>query len=388
MEPVEIKKGIYWVGAIDWDLKNFHGYQTLRGSSYNAYLIMDEKITLIDTVKEAFTHEMIERISKIVDPSKIDVIVSNHVEMDHSGALPQILKYCPHATLITSPNGEKGLRKHYGNFHDDKVVTSFETFSIGKRTLQFVLMPMVHWPDSMATYIPEEKILFPNDAFGQHIASTERFDDEIGPDIVLEESAKYYANIVLPFERQVQKVLKDTSGLAIGLIAPSHGVIWRSHIPKIVELYDKWSKNIAEEKAVVIYDTMWHSTEKMAHAITSIFEDQNIPVERLFLQDHHISDVMTHVLNAKYICVGCPTLNNGLLPTVAAFLCYLKGLAPKGRVGLAFGSYGWGGQSIPLIEETFKALGYETLPSQKVQYVPQEMELSVIRKELSAVLKK
>jgi len=388
MKPVEIKKGIYWVGGIDWDLRDFHGYSTHRGSTYNAYLIVDEKICLVDTVKHYFYDEMIERIKAVIDPSKIDYIVSNHVEMDHSGGLPGIMEICKNAEIITSPNGEKGLKKHYNASWNYKIVNSGDSISIGKRTLNFVLTPMVHWPDSMVTYIPEEKLLLPNDAFGQHIATEERFDDELGLDIIMEEAAKYYANIVLPFGAQVQKALKEVSGLEIDMIAPSHGIIWRSHLEDIIGLYKKWSDNITENKAVIVYDTMWESTEKIARAIFEAFEDKGICARLISLKTSDISDAMTQILSAKYICIGSPTLNNGMLPTVAAFLTHIKGLSPKKRTGLAFGSYGWGGQSIGQIEDVLKDSGFEIMENIKVQYLPDENILKEIRKKVGALLVK
>ena len=375
MRPYEIKKDIYWVGGIDWDIRDFHGYSTNRGTTYNAYLIMDEKITLVDTVKHYLFDEMIERISHIVDPAKIDVIISNHVEMDHSGGLPMIKKICPKAQIYTSPNGEKGLKKHYGEELELNVVDSGGSINLGKRTLQFVLTQMVHWPDSMVTYIPEDKLLLPNDAFGQHIASSQRFDDQVGWEIIKEEAAKYYANIVLPYGQQVLKALEAVSGLEIDMIAPSHGLIWKKHISYILEEYKKWASNTANDEAVIIFDSMWGSTEKIARKIYDVFEEKQIPVSLLNLKATDISDAMTKVLTAKYICVGSPTLNNNIMPSVAAFLTYLKGLAPKNRKGLAFGSYGWGGQSVGQVDEILKNCGFEMLESVKIQYVPDEAAL-------------
>jgi len=376
MKPVEIKKGIYWVGAVDRDLKNFHGYLTPYGSTYNSYLIMDEKITLVDTVKHYTSNQMFDRIKAIVDPSKIDYVISNHTEMDHSGALPEIIDIAKNAVVICSPNGEKGLKRHFKKSWRFKVVNTGDSINIGKRNLSFVLMQMVHWPDSMATYAAEDKLLLPNDAFGQHIASTERFDDEFGWDRLKREAAKYYANIVLPYSSQVVKALDAVSALDIDMIAPSHGLIWRNHIKDIIGLYRKWSNNECEKKAVVIYDTMWHSTEKMAYAIKRAFEEKDIPCEIENLQANHISDVMTAILDAKYICVGSPTLNNGVLPTVSAFLTYMKGLVPKNRIGFAFGSYGWGGQSISDIENVMEASKFELpLKGLKAQWVPDDREL-------------
>ncbi len=386
MKPLEIKKGIHWVGGVDWDLKEFHGYLTRRGSTYNAYLIVDEKITLIDTVKECFCDEMLIRIKEIVDPKKIDYIVSNHTEMDHSGSLPRVLELCPNAEVIASPNGEKGLKKHFGKDWNFKIVNTGDSVNIGRRNLSFVLTPMVHWPDSMVTYIPEEKLLLSNDAFGQHIASGERFDDEIEWAILEEEATRYYANIVLPFGAQVKKALEAVSGLEIDMIAPSHGLIWRSKISDILDLYRAWAANTTEDKAVIVCDTMWGSTKKIAEVISSVFEKKGIPAQLLDLETTHISDIMPLLLTAKYICVGSPTLNNGMLPTVAAFLTYMKGLAPKNRVGLAFGSYGWGGQSIGQMDEILSGCGFEMLEKLRVQYVPSEEELNGIFDTLKKAL--
>lgn len=383
MEAVAIKKNIYWVGGIDWSLKEFHGYLTQRGSTYNAYLIIDKKIVLVDTVKHYLCDEMLARIKTLIDPAEIDYIVSNHVEMDHSGSLPEITKLAPKALVITSPNGEKGIKKHFpGNFNF-KVVNSGDSVDIGERHLQFTLTPMLHWPDSMATYLPGDKLLMPNDAFGQHVASRERFDDELGLDIAMQEAAKYYANIVMPFDRQVKDALGALSGLDIDMIAPSHGIIWRKYLNEIIEKYKSWSDNATEERAVVIYDTMWGSTERIAETISRVFAGQRIPVELFNLKKIHISDIMTRVLTAKYICVGSPTLNNAVLPTVAAFLNYMQGLKPKGRVGLAFGSYGWSGQSIGQIEEVLQNCRFQLLEDLKVQYVPSKEVLDGLAARLA-----
>ncbi len=379
MKARELKKGIYWVGGIDWDLRNFHGYVTQRGTTYNAYLIIDEKIVLIDTVKHYLYDEMFSRIKSIIDPAKIDYIVSNHVEMDHSGCLPKIMKVCKNATVITSPNGEKGLKKHYDVDWKLQVVQTKDSINIGKRNLSFVLIPMVHWPDSMVTYIPEEKILFPNDAFGQHFASEERFDEEVPYDIINEEAAKYYANIVLPFSGPVNNALAALSNIPLEMIAPSHGIIWKKHINDIVSEYKKWANNEVENKAAVIFDTMWDSTRKIAYRICEAFEEKGIYAKPFCLRNNDISDVMTYILTSKYICIGSPTLNNGVLPTVASFLCYLKGLSPQKRIGLSFGSYGWGGQSIGEIEAVLKAIKCEMLNPIKCQYIPTDSFLKDIK---------
>ncbi len=388
MKPQEIKKGIYWVGGIDWDLRSFHGYLTQRGSTYNSYLIVDEKIVLVDTVKDYLFCEMFERIKKVIDPSKIDYVISNHTEMDHSGGLPRIMDMAKNATLIASPNGEKGLKRHFKKDWNFKIVNSGDSINIGKRNLKFVLTPMVHWPDSMVTYIPEEKLLLSNDAFGQHIATPERFDGQVGCSLAKEEAAKYYANIVLPYSAQVLKALEVVSSLDIDMIAPSHGLIWRERVEDIINLYKKWASNETQEKSIIVYDTMWHSTEKMAHALKDVFEEKGIKCVMKNLATSHISDVMIHVLSAKYICVGSPTLNNGMLPTIAAFLTYMKGLAPKNRIGIAFGSYGWGGQSIGEIEKIFQDCKFEVpVKGLKIQYIPDESDIEKFKKEVENAVK-
>lgn len=386
MKPVQVAENVYWVGGIDWDIRNFHGYLTQRGTTYNAYLIIDEKITLVDTVKHYLYDEMLARISALVDPKKIDYIVSNHVEMDHSGGMPRLMELTPQAEVFTTPQGEKGLKAHYKGSWNFRVMKSGETLNLGKYNLTFVHTPMVHWPDNMTCYLPEQKILFSNDAFGQHIATSERFDDQIPYDVIIEEAAKYYANIVLPYGSQVQKALEAVAGLDINVIAPSHGLIWRSQIPGILQEYRKWSANDTEEKAIIVYDSMWESTTMIAYAVQEAFENKGIPTRLMNLKVNHISDIMTKVLTAKYICVGSPTINNNMLPTVAAFLTYLKGLAPKKRIGLAFGSYGWGGQSVGQIEDVLKDCGFELLDKVRIQYIPDSSQLKEVTEKLEQAI--
>jgi len=377
LNKVEIKPDIYWVGGIDWDLRNFHGYETQRGTTYNAYLIVDKKITLVDTVKHYLFDEMLARIREIVDPKKIDYIVSNHVEMDHSGSLIKMKKEAPNAKIVTSTRGEKGLLRHYKKDLGFKVVKSGDVLNIGKHTLQFVHIPMVHWPDSMVTYIPSEKLLLPNDAFGQHIASTERFDDEIEWGILREEASKYYANIVMPYGDQVKKVLETLSKLDIDMIGPSHGIIWRSHIPKIVEEYKKWANYETEKKALIIYDSMWGSTEKIAYSLLEGLSESGVSVKIRNLKNNNISDIINDVQDSKLILLGSPTLNNGMMPSMGGFLTYMKGLRPRNRIGFVFGSYGWGGQAVGEIEKILKDLSWD-MPFNRINinYIPDKEELN------------
>ncbi len=386
LKAIEMKKGIYWVGAVDWSMRSFHGYSTRRGSSYNAYLILDEKITLIDTVKAPFAGELLERVSSVVDPSKIDYIISNHVEPDHSGSLPFMAKHCPKAKIVTSaPNGLKGLTGRYGDLGYQAVKTG-ETLSLGSRTLSFVATPMLHWPDSMVTYCPEEKVLFSNDAFGQHLAANRRFDDENPLSLVMEEAKKYYANILMLYGKQAQTALSALGGLPIEMILTGHGVCWRAHVPEILDAYRKWSAGELEDKAVVVFDSMWGSTERMADAIIDGFTARGTSVARYDLRVDHISDVITDILTSKYLAVGSPTINNQMMPPVAAFLCYLKGFVPKGRQAFAFGSFGWGGQSIGLVEEELKAAGCEIcLEKIRIKDVPTEDDLDALRDKVFAL---
>jgi len=382
LSSLEIKPGIYWVGAVDWNLRYFHGYLTPRGTSYNAYLVVDDKITLVDTVKDYLFEEMLNRIKEVVDPSQIDYLVVNHVEMDHSGGLPEMKQHAPGAEIITSSKGEKGLKRYYHNSHNWKytIVDSGEELSTGKYTLKFVKTPMVHWPDSMVTFIPEAKLLLPNDAFGQHIATYQRFDDEVGWDILHEEAAKYYANIVLPYGKQVSKALETLGGLDIDMIAPSHGIIWRSYLKELMEVYQQWASHQTKNQALIVYDTMWGSTKKIALSLKEGLEAAGVPVVIRFLQTSHISEIMTDVLISKTVLIGSPTLNNGMLPTVSAFLTYLKGLRPQNRLGLAFGSYGWGGQGAKEVAAAMETFGWEMpLDYVNIPYLPDREELVQVR---------
>ena len=392
MKAYKLRDNIWWVGAIDWDLRNFHGYLTQRGSTYNAYLIIDEKITLIDNVKYYLYDEMISRISDVIDPARIDLIVQNHVEMDHSSGLPQLMKLIPNAKIYTNANGIKGLKAHYKQDWNFEEIKSGDSINIGKRDLTFLTTPMVHWPDNQVTYCPQEKILFSNDAFGQHIATNERLVEEYHLSIALEEAKKYYANIVLPYSRMVQKVLQAAAPLELEMIAPSHGLIWTEHIPQILAAYTDWANNVADPgRALVIWDTMWKSTQMMAQAIAQGFENRGIKARMLNLQTNHISDIMTDVMDAKYICVGSPTINSSILPTVAAFIYYLKGLSPKERIGLAFGSYGWGGQSVPILQQMLgdpKECGFTMLEPIKTLYIPDSETLKGITENIESQLLK
>lgn len=385
-KAIQISDNIFWVGAVDWSMRNFHGYETSRGSSYNAYLILDEKITLIDTAKITFADELLARISSVVDPAQIQVIVSSHVEPDHSGALREVAALAPNAEIITTnPNGLKGLTARYGKLNY-RAVKAGDSISIGKRTLQFVPTPMLHWPDSMVTYCPEEKILFSNDAFGQHLAASMRFDDENDLEVVLHEAKKYYANILMPFGKQAQTALKALDGLEMRMIATGHGVIWRTNIEKILDCYKSWSAGEVTERAVVVFDSMWHSTEILARTITEAFAKRGIPAAFYDIKATPLSDIVTDIFTSKYLAVGSPTINNQMMPTIAAFLCYIKGLRPVNHKAFAFGSYGWGGQSIGYVEDELKAAGCEIILDKiRVANVPTTAQLDDITAKIAAL---
>jgi flavorubredoxin len=378
MDKVELKRGIYWVGAIDWNIRDFHGYSTPFGTTYNAYLVLDEKNVLVDTVKAPFYLEMLGRISEIIDPSRIDIVVANHVEMDHSGSLPQIVERIGSPLVVTSERGKKGLEKHYQQPWKFRMVKSGETLSIGHRTLAFVEAPMLHWPDSMFTYIKEDQLLMPNDAFGQHFASCQRFEDEVGDD-VMRHAAKYYANILWPLAplilKKVDEVVK--MGIPIDLIAPSHGLIWRKDPSRIIQAYVEWSQGKTAKKVLVIYDTMWGSTEKMAKAILKGLIDQGADARLLHLRSNHRSDIIEEMLEARGILLGSPTLNNGMFPTMGDFLTYMRGLRPKGKIFGLFGSHGWGGGAIKEMRRHLEIEKFEIWEKElPVQFIPNSEELS------------
>jgi flavorubredoxin len=374
MKPVEIAKDVYWVGSIDWNIRDFHGYSTPKGTTYNAFLIMDEKITLVDTVKRPFKEELFRSIATLIDPAKIDYLVVNHVEMDHSGAVPDVIERLRPEKVFCSSMGKKALLQHY--HREDwpyEVVETGQTLSLGKKSLQFIEVRMLHWPDSMISYMPEHRLLFSSDAFGQHWATSERFDDEVPTQELLKHAAKYYANILLLFSPLVQKLIASVQkmGLQIDMLAPDHGLIWRSHPGKIIEAYDTWSLQKSREKAVIIYDSMWMSTEQMALALAEGIVEEGVHSRLFNLKMSHRSDVMTEVLDARALVLGSPTLNNGMMPTMADMLCYLKGLRPAKRLGTAFGSYGWSGEAVKQMTEALQEMKVDLIdPGLKVQFAP------------------
>lgn len=358
-KATKIREDIYWVGALEWEERYIHGISMPYGSTNNAYLILDEQVTLIDTCISSHAREVIERIADVIDPAKIDIIVSNHSEKDHAGSIGAILEAAPHAKVVTSVKGEPILRTYYGE-RDYLPMKTGDTLSIGKRTLHFIQTPMVHWPDNMVTWSPFDKTLFSNDAFGQFIATSKRFDDEVDLPVVLACAKKYFANILAPYTKQTAKAVEAVEGLDLDTIAPAHGIIWREHISDIMSLYKELCACRPKDAAVVVYSSMYGSTERMATTITEAFMAQGVAVRQYDLDISDISDIITDVFFAKYVALGSPTHNMTVLPPMGEFLTYFKGLAPKtkDRIGISFGAYGWMDAAQKEIAAVFEKAGY------------------------------
>lgn len=373
---VRVTDDVYWVGAIDWTIRDFHGYSTERGTSYNAFLILADKITLIDTVKAPFCEEMFSRIASVVDPAKIDYIVSNHSEMDHSGCLPQAIAQIKPERVFASANGVKALKAH---FHQDlgvETVADGQTLSLGNRTLHFTETKMLHWPDSMISYLVEEALLFSQDGFGMHLAASQRFDEEFDLVLLEHEAAKYFANILLPFAPMVQTALKKVGGLDIKIIAPDHGPIWRTNLGAVLSWYARWAEQKPLLKALIVYETMWGSTEMMARSIEEGLVSEGIDVRSIRIRDCHRSNIATELLDTAALIVGSPTLNNQVFPTVAEILSYAKGLRRKNLLGAAFGSHGWSGGAVAQIVEALNAMKVAMIGDPvDIEYVPEKESL-------------
>jgi flavorubredoxin len=380
MGSIEIKKGIYWVGAVDWNVKTFHGhtYNTQRGTTYNSYLIVDDKIALVDTVYGPFAGEMIEKIRAIVPPEKIDYVIANHVETDHSGAMPALMKLCPKAKVYGTAKCKEGLYRYYYENWDFQVVKTGDKLPLGKRTLTFLEAPMIHWPDSMFTYCREEELLLPNDAFGQHYATGERFDDEVGQFELMDEAAKYYANILWPLSSLILKKIEEVQkmNVPINMIAPSHGIIWRKDPMKIVNAYVSWAKNESRKKVVIVYETMWGATEKMARKIMEGLLDSGVKAKLFDITASDKTEVVKEMLDAKGFLIGSSTHDNDMLPTIAGFLELVKGLKPKGRIAGLFGSYGWAGGAVASMEKVMKESGVDiAIAPVAFKYMPDSNDL-------------
>jgi flavorubredoxin len=354
---VELKKNVYWVGVVDWELKHFHGHQLSihRGSTYNSYLIVDKETVLVDTVWGPHQDQLMENIHEIVDPARIDMVVANHSEPDHSGGLPAVMRHCPNATVVVSRRGAESVEGHYHQPWNFKAVQTGDKINIGEHDLIFVGAPMLHWPDSMFTYLTGHNILMPNDAFGQHYATAFRFNDQVDQEELYEEALKYYANILTPFSKSVARKIEEVLALnlPVDMIAPSHGVIWRKDPLQIVRKYQEWAVQKPEPRVVILYDTMWNATRRMAEAIGDGLADVEVDYKIYRVADTDRNDILTEVFKSRTIIVGSPTLNNGLLPTMAPILEDMKGLNFQNKLGAAFGSYGWSGQSVKIIEDHF-----------------------------------
>ena len=364
---LDITEKVAWVGKIDWELRRFHGdeYSTHRGSSYNSYLIRGEKTVLIDTVWTPFAQEYIANLRKYVDLKKIDYIVMNHSEVDHSGALPELMKLIPQTPICCTQNGAKLLKAHYHENWKFIEVKTGDTLDLGENKIYFVEARMLHWPDSMMSYLTEEGILFSNDAFGQHYASEHMYNNEVDPAELNQEALKYYANILAPFSALVAKKIDEllSLNLPVSMICPSHGVIWKDDPLQIVNKYMEWSKDYQENQITIVYDTMWNATRTMAEAIAAGIRgrDEDVTVKIFNCSNTDKNDLITEIFKSKMVAVGSSTINRGILSALAAILEITKCLGLKGKKAAAFGSYGWSGESTRIISEALTAAGFDVV---------------------------
>ena len=366
MKPIEIKPDIYWVGAIDWAVRDFHGYITPHGTTYNNYLIKDEQVTIVDCVKHDFVSTSLANIKAVVDPTKIVNLIINHIEPDHVSGISEIMSVMPQAVIYISERGKKGLERYADTTGwTIKIVKSGDSLNIGKYTLSFLETPMLHWPDSMVTYIKEAKLLISQDAFGQHLATAQRFDDEFlscHSLFELEDAVKdYYANILMPFGQLIKAKLAEIAklGLEIDMIAPDHGIIWRENPGRILQMYSDMADGKADLAVSIIYDTMWHSTEIMIFPIMEGIKDEGVPCNVIKLRATPTSVAVKEFWKSRATLIGTPTINNVMFPSVAEFLYHLGGLRPKNRLMGAFGSFGWGGGGVKEATESIKKTGLE-----------------------------
>ncbi|UZT81598.1 anaerobic nitric oxide reductase flavorubredoxin [Caproicibacterium sp. BJN0003] len=378
---------VSWVGKIDWELKKFHGneYSTHRGSSYNSYLVRDRKTALIDTVWQPFDKEFVARLKQEIDLKSIDYIVMNHNEIDHSGALPELMREIPDKPIYCTANGKKIIQGHYHHPEWNFVtVKTGDTLDLGDSKLIFVEAPMLHWPDTMFSYLTGENVLFSNDAFGQHYATESLYNDTVDQGELLAEALKYYANILTPFSAFVTKKIHEVLGLnlPLSMICPSHGVIWRDNPARIVEQYLKWADSYQENQITLVYDTMWNSTRKMAEAIADGIRqaDPAVKVKLMNTAKRDKNDVVTEVFRSKAVLVGSPTINNGYLFSIGGIMEMMRGLKFKKKKAAAFGSYGWSGEAV---KQLTKALGdgdFEVVnEGHRALWIPDEAELAACR---------
>lgn len=361
---VIVKNNVYWIGKIDWELRKFHGdeYSTHRGSTYNSYLIQEEKTAVIDTVWAPFAQEYVENLAREIDLQQIDFVIANHAEIDHSGALPELMRCIPDTPIYCTANGVKSLKGHYHQDWNFQTVKTGDRLNLGSKELIFVEAPMLHWPDSMFCYLTEDNILFSNDAFGQHYASEYLFNDLVDQNELFVEALKYYANILTPFSPLVDKKIKEFISLKLPLdiICTSHGVIWRDKPTQIVEKYLQWAGKYKEDQITIIYDTMWSGTRVMAEHIAKGITDADSKVNvKLFnCSKTDKNDIITEVFKSKAVLFGSPTINKGILTSMAGLLEEIRGLSFKDKKAAAFGSYGWSGESIRVLGELLEKAGF------------------------------
>lgn len=391
----ELAKDVYWVGVVDWELRRFHGYElsTHRGSTYNSYLIVDKEVVLVDTVWTPFQDQLIENIRQVIDPAKITMVVANHSEVDHSGALPAVMRHAPQATVVVSRNGMESIPGHFHQQWNFRAVKTGDTIPIGQNKLLFIEIPMLHWPDSMMTYLTGHNILMPNDAFGQHYATAFRFNDEVNQEELYEEALKYYVNILTPFSNLVIKKIEEflALNLPVSMIAPSHGVIWRKDPTQIVKKYLEWAVQKPDPTAVVVYDTMWNGTRRMAEAVGQGLAQGGVQHKLFHAAASDRNDVLTEIFKAKALIIGSPTMNKGPLPSITPLLEEIHGLRFQNKIGAAFGSYGWSGESVKLIEEHLQKSNITLVcPGVKCKWQPTASDLDACRqlgRQVAAAIK-
>ena len=362
-----IKENISWVGKVDWELRTFHGQElsTHRGSSYNSYLVRDTKTALIDTVWGPFSGEFLQNLKKEIALDEIDFVIANHAESDHSGALPELMRHIPDVPIYCTSNATKSLTGLYHQDWDFQVVKTGDTLSLGSKELIFIEAPMLHWPDSMMSYLTGDNVLFSNDAFGQHIATEYLYNDLVDQAELFQEAIKYYANILTPFSKLVDKKIKEIIALnvPVDMICPSHGVIWRDDPLQIVKKYVEWANNYSENQITVAYDTMWNGTRRMAEAIAHgiATADPAVTVKLFNVARSDKSDLITEIFKSKAVLVGSPTVNKGILSAAAAILEEMKGLRFQNKKAAAFGCYGWSGEAISVISDRLNESGFQVL---------------------------
>jgi len=364
---VQIKNNVYWVGKTDWELRKFHGdeYSTHRGSTYNSYLVRERKTALIDTVWAPFAREYVDNLAAEIDLDSIDFVIANHAEVDHSGALPELLRRIPGKPVYCTANGMKSLKGHFHQDWDFRPVKTGDRLSLGDKELVFVEAPMLHWPDSMMCYLTGDAVLFSNDAFGQHYASSSHFNDEVDQEELFRECLKYYANILTPFSKLVEKKIREVLalGLPLDMICTSHGVIWRKNPVQIVEKYLAWAAEYRENRIAVVYDTMWNGTrvmaEQLAEGLRAAGGGAEVVLHNAAKTDKN--DIVADIFRSKALVLGSPTINRGILTSIAALLEEIQGLGFRGKKAAVFGSYGWSGEANAVLARRLKEAGFEVV---------------------------